>query len=74
MIVCICKRVSHRQVEAAIDQGADTVEAVGQACGAGTGCGACHEQIGEFLEARCGACEHPGLQVRSPYLMPGKAA
>jgi bacterioferritin-associated ferredoxin len=74
MIVCICKRVSHRQVEAAIDSGAETVEEVGKACGAGTGCGACREQISEFIEARCGSCEHSRLKVLSPYLMPGRAA
>jgi bacterioferritin-associated ferredoxin len=74
MIVCICKRVSERQVKAAIDGGAVTVEAVGRACHAGTGCGACHEQIREYIDDACGACDHPELTVLSPYLMPGKAA
>jgi len=75
MIVCICKRVTDRQVNAAIDAGATSVEAVGQACKAGTGCGACHEQIADMIEESCcGRCDHPRLKVLSPYLMPGKAA
>ena len=45
MIVCICKRVTDRQVNTAIIEGASTVEEVGRACKAGTGCGACTEQI-----------------------------
>lgn len=70
MIVCICKRVSDRSIRAAIDAGASSVEEVGQACKAGTGCGACHESIHEMLcersaEARCSRLS---LKVLSPYL------
>jgi bacterioferritin-associated ferredoxin len=79
MIVCICKRVSDRQVRAAVDDGACTVDAVGEACRAGTGCGACHEQIRDIIDGRlcAGSCalgEPSPLRVLSPYLMPGKAA
>ncbi|HTM23256.1 MAG TPA: (2Fe-2S)-binding protein [Kofleriaceae bacterium] len=58
MIICSCKRVSHRVVESVIDQGASTVEQVGAACGAGTGCGACREQVHDMLDdagVGCGA-------------------
>jgi bacterioferritin-associated ferredoxin len=73
MIVCVCKRVSDRQVQAAIDGGALTVEAVGQCTRAGTGCGCCREQIQEMIDAR-GACDLVPLRVVSPYLTTGKAA
>lgn len=45
MIVCICRGVSDRSVRLAIMQGARSVDDVASACGAGTGCGACHEAI-----------------------------
>jgi|JI8StandDraft_1071087.scaffolds.fasta_scaffold1575581_1 bacterioferritin-associated ferredoxin len=41
MIVCQCKVVSHRTIDAAIAAGAETVGAIGRACGAGTVCGGC---------------------------------
>jgi bacterioferritin-associated ferredoxin len=49
--VCLCRAASDRDVEAAIDDGARTVDEVGEACGAGTGCGACRPMIHEMLEA-----------------------
>ena len=41
MIICLCKGVSHRDVDAAIAAGAETVAAIGRTCGAGTGCRGC---------------------------------
>jgi bacterioferritin-associated ferredoxin len=84
MIVCICRRVSDRTIRAAIEAGASTVEEVGQATRAGTGCGACHESINEMLCERTGQpCDRPsGMRcsrevstVLSPYLrIAGEAA
>jgi bacterioferritin-associated ferredoxin len=76
MIVCICKRVSDRKIDDTIQAGATTVDGVGRACGAGTGCGACRDEIqGMIDESRCGRrCEASRLKVLSPYLEPGKAA
>ena len=76
MIVCICQRVSERKINDCIQAGADTVEAVGRACKAGTGCGACLEQIQDMIdECHCQArCDASRPKVLSPYLMPGKAA
>jgi bacterioferritin-associated ferredoxin len=57
MIVCLCRAVSDRAVRAAIAGGASSVEEVGRACRAGTGCGGCRPQIAELLsEAGSGAC------------------
>ncbi len=76
MIVCICRRVSDKTIRAAIAEGASSVDEVGAACRAGTGCGCCHEAIEEMLAERS-ACEHGGecLDCRrarraivSPYL------
>jgi NAD(P)H-nitrite reductase large subunit len=54
--VCYCHAVTTREVEAAVDHGAESVEAVGDETGAGTGCGGCHPTIEELIQSRCGAC------------------
>ncbi len=57
MILCICKVVTDKQVDAAIRAGAHTVEAVGEATGAGTGCGCCTQAIEDRIHgvARLGS-------------------
>jgi bacterioferritin-associated ferredoxin len=42
---CICARVRDCDVRAAIVAGAVDEDAVGEACGAGTGCGTCVDRI-----------------------------
>jgi bacterioferritin-associated ferredoxin len=68
MLVCLCKGVSDRHVREAISRGASTIEEVGDECGAGTGCGACHDMIALMLadggatpielarQSACGTC------------------
>jgi assimilatory nitrate reductase catalytic subunit len=55
-IVCACLKVGAKQIDAAIaahagKAGADTVEAVGAATGAGTNCGSCRPEIARMLAA-----------------------
>ena len=77
MYVCLCKVATDSDVKSAIAEGARTVEDVGDACGAGTGCGACRPQIHEMLElagvaacAResraCADCPAPRIPVALP--------
>jgi bacterioferritin-associated ferredoxin len=49
--VCICHAVPDTEIRSCIARGARTVEEVGDACGAGTGCGSCHDHIDVFLAA-----------------------
>jgi bacterioferritin-associated ferredoxin len=49
MIVCMCHPTSDRDVDAIIDDGARTVEEISRRCGAGTGCGACLEELRDRL-------------------------
>ncbi len=49
MYACICHAVPVADVVAHVRDGADTVEAVGRVCGAGTGCGSCRERIGAII-------------------------
>lgn len=53
MILCLCRGVSDRSVRLAIIQGAESTEDIGNVCGAGQGCGACVETIGQMLHASC---------------------
>ena len=50
MIVCHCFKVSDREIRLTIELGARDVEAVGDGCGAGWGCGGCHESIQKMIE------------------------
>ncbi|MFC4947781.1 (2Fe-2S)-binding protein [Pseudonocardia sp. GCM10023141] len=51
MYVCICMAVTDSVISSCIARGASTVEEVGDACEAGTGCGSCHDHIDVFLAA-----------------------
>lgn len=50
MIVCLCRGVSDRVVRLAAQEGARTLPQVAKACGAGRGCGGCHQAIREIVE------------------------
>jgi bacterioferritin-associated ferredoxin len=52
MIVCMCHPTTDRDVDAAIDDGARTVQDIARRCGAGTGCGGCVEDLRDRLAAR----------------------
>jgi len=67
LLLCICKAVTDRDVDAAVHAGALSVDEVGACCGAGTDCGACREAIEERIETSCGGCPRRGsADCRSP--------
>jgi bacterioferritin-associated ferredoxin len=49
VLVCHCHRVCDRTVRECIRDGASSVDEVGRACGAGTGCGGCQPTIAGLL-------------------------
>lgn len=51
MYACVCHAVTDVEVAERILDGADTEEAVGSACGAGTGCGSCLDRICDMISA-----------------------
>jgi bacterioferritin-associated ferredoxin len=69
MIVCICRAVSDRKVRLAVLGGARSLREVGAACGAGRGCGSCHEEIAGIIAAESPLaatdCAMPELRVAS---------
>ena len=48
-IVCACFRVGERAIAAAAAEGASSLEALGEATGAGTNCGSCRPEIARLL-------------------------
>lgn len=50
--VCNCHKVSERALNEAIDQGADSLEALAKCTKAGTGCGSCKSELTELLTLR----------------------
>ncbi|AEK57773.1 molybdopterin-dependent oxidoreductase [Acidithiobacillus caldus] len=48
--ICACKGIDEMTVQQAIMHGADTLEAVMRACGAGTECGSCKPEILQLLQ------------------------
>ena len=51
-VICVCHMVGAKRIETAIDEGALSVDAIGTACAAGTGCGSCHSELKAMLSRR----------------------
>jgi bacterioferritin-associated ferredoxin len=49
VLVCLCNTVSKKEIRGCVASGASTVAEVGEACGAGTGCGGCRGDIRALL-------------------------
>ena len=50
-IVCYCNNVTNGMIKDVIDDGANTLEEVQEATGAGTICGACLENVENLVRA-----------------------
>ena len=61
MIVCHCYGVTDREIKASVRCGARTCSDVADTCGAGSGCGGCHELVAEIVSS-----ERRHLAVVSP--------
>ncbi|MFI5906190.1 bacterioferritin-associated ferredoxin [Dactylosporangium sp. NPDC051541] len=51
MYVCICHRVRECEIRRVVQAGARSEDAVGDECGAGTGCGTCLDRIADLIDA-----------------------
>ncbi|MBC3192032.1 (2Fe-2S)-binding protein [Pseudonocardia sp. C8] len=58
MFACICAAVTEVEVRDCVRAGARCVDSIGDACGAGTGCGSCHDRLQTLLLTTA-----PGEQV-----------
>lgn len=57
MFVCLCKAVSDRRVRELVGSGIRTLQAIEEASGAGTVCGACLPVLAQILEEERGRAE-----------------
>ena len=72
MVLCICKVVTEKEVDAAIRLGAHSVAAVGRLTGAGTACGCCTQALEDRIDGvarlgnpcgnRCADCPRAATQ------------
>jgi bacterioferritin-associated ferredoxin len=69
MWVCHCRAVTDSRVRDAIAQGAADENEIGRACGAGTGCGSCHDEL-----RRLCAEQQKSLQSRDAQTLVGANA
>ncbi|MDQ4119772.1 MAG: (2Fe-2S)-binding protein [Actinomycetota bacterium] len=49
MFTCICAAATESEVRDCVHTGARSVDEIGDACGAGTGCGSCVDKLGALL-------------------------
>lgn len=52
MFVCICRAVTEDEVHEFCTEGARTVDAISDRCGAGEGCGTCLERLHSIVNER----------------------
>jgi len=52
MIICECMGIEDHEIADSIASGARTVDEIGGACSAGTGCGGCQDLIERMLGPR----------------------
>jgi bacterioferritin-associated ferredoxin len=57
MYVCVCHAVTENEINAEVVLGARSIEELGARCGAGTGCGMCHEKLRALLPIQSIACD-----------------
>ena len=62
-LVCACLKVGAKAVQAAIDAGAASPDAVGAATGAGTNCGSCRPEIARMIAATASTVKEPAHAV-----------
>jgi bacterioferritin-associated ferredoxin len=55
MIVCICRRVSDRDIEREVRSGCQSFDALQDQLLVGTACGACTDCARQTFDAHCGA-------------------
>ena len=73
-IICHCEVVRDRDIVAAIEAGACSIEQVRTACGAVTGCGACEPAVVDLLRRSGIAVEGtPAVADSCVFVSPGTA-
>lgn len=66
VLVCRCLGVGDRRIRQAFDAGAPDVDALGESCGAGTGCGSCRPDLLALMEEQRGTPPPPPDEALHP--------
>jgi len=77
MVLCLCKGLSDKAVQRVIDDGARSVDEIGDRCGAGTDCGSCKDALEQMVEScgrGCADCPRRAATLYSPGQSLGEAA
>jgi bacterioferritin-associated ferredoxin len=53
MIVCICHRISDRDIKRVVAQGMHSFQALKDCTGLGSSCGGCHDCARELFDSAC---------------------
>lgn len=59
MIVCVCHRVSDRDITSEVNEGCKSFDALQSELGVGTSCGACVECAREVFDRQCAVQAQP---------------
>lgn len=51
MYICVCKGVTDRQIQIAIENGVNTRKKLNQCLGVGSDCGKCFRQVNQLLDS-----------------------
>jgi bacterioferritin-associated ferredoxin len=65
VIVCSCKGVNDRKIRSAVDDGARTIEELGEHCTAGTRCGGCWPVLADLIAERTGDPVELAYRIRT---------
>ncbi|MDN5917443.1 MAG: (2Fe-2S)-binding protein [Pseudonocardia sp.] len=63
LFACICAAATESEVRHCVRSGARSVEEIGDACGAGTGCGSCLNKLDGMLMTTSAPSELNGLSA-----------
>ena len=74
MIVCVCKRVSDREIRQLVDEGATSLRDIRNATGLGTQCGKCACETRLMVRELCGHAPNPLRELAAlAYELPSSA-
>lgn len=63
MYVCVCNGVTDRDIQRAVDEGCDSLEALAARTGCGVTCGCCREYAAEAMVQAQGQSKALGLPI-----------
>ncbi|WP_284615543.1 (2Fe-2S)-binding protein [Aquabacterium humicola] len=63
MIVCLCRRISDRDIQHAVREGINSFDVLQDETGVSSHCGACHDCANEVFQEACAALHGGGAET-----------